>query len=190
MMKVIGINGSPRKDGNTAAMIRSLFSVLEEKGIECEFFQLGGKPVSGCTACNWCRDNPVGKCVIDNDRINECISKMAAADAVVIGSPTYFSSITTETKALIDRGGRICRAQGLLKRKPAAAVVPARRAGAMYAFHTINNFFLIQEMIVPGSSYWNVSLSAAEGDFENDNEGVGTIKTLGENLAWLLGKLN
>ena len=189
-MKVIGINGSPRKNGNTAAMIRSLFSVLEEKGIDCEFYQLGGKPVSGCTACDWCKRNPVGRCKIDDDRINECISKMAEADAVVIGSPTYFSTLTTETKALIDRGGRICRAQGLLKRKPGVALSPARRAGSMNVFQAINSFFLIQEMIVPGSSYWNMSLAQAEGDFENDAEGIGTMNTLGENLVWLLEKIN
>jgi multimeric flavodoxin WrbA len=114
---------------------------------------------------------------------------MADADAVIIGSPTYFSTLTAETKALIERAGRICRSQGLLKRKIGAAVVPARRAGSLNVFQSINNFFLIQEMIVPGSSYWNMSLAAAPGDFQKDEEGVNTMATLAENIAWLMNKL-
>lgn len=189
-MKVIGINGSPRKDGNTAAMIKTVFSVLEPDGIECELYQLGGKAVRGCTGCNWCKEHKEGRCVIDTDCINDCISKMSGADAVIIGSPTYFAALTTETKALIDRAGRICRAQGLLRHKIGAAVVPARRAGFLNVFQAVNNFYLVQEMIVPGSTYWNTGLAAAPGDFEKDTEGVDTMTTLGENIAWLLEKLN
>ncbi|MBI9107420.1 MAG: flavodoxin family protein [Spirochaetales bacterium] len=189
-MKVIGINGSPRKNGNTAAMIGSILDDLSNNGIDGEIFQLGGNLVRGCSGCNWCKDNQVGRCVFSDDCINECIEKMASADAVIIGSPTYFSTLTTETKALIDRGGRICRSQGLLRRKVGAAVTPVRRAGSMNVFQSINNFFLIQEMIVPGSSYWNMSLAAAPGDYEKDEEGVKTMKTLAENISWLMGKLN
>ena len=143
----------------------------------------------GCSNCGWCKTHHEGRCAIDTDCINEAIAKMAAADAVIIGSPTYFAAITTETKALIDRAGRVCRGQGLLKRKPGAAVTPARRAGSLNVFQAINNFFLVQEMIVPGSSYWNVATAAAPGDFENDSEGQGIMTTLGENMAWLLEKL-
>ena len=188
-MKIIGINGSPRKDGNTYGMIKTVFSVLEPEGIDCELFQLGGNLVRGCSGCGWCKEHQEGRCVFDDDCINEAISKMAEADAVVIGSPTYFAALTTETKALIDRAGRICRGQQLLRRKIGAAVVPARRAGFLNVFQAINNFFLIQEMIVPGSTYWNTGLAAAPGDFENDAEGVGTMKTLGSNIAWLMNKL-
>ena len=188
-MKVLGINGSPRKSGNTAAMIKTVFNVLEEKGIECELYQLGGKPVRGCIDCGWCKTHHEKRCSIDTDCINECIAKMDEADAVIIGSPTYFAALTSETKALIDRAGRICRGQGLLKRKIGAAVVPARRAGFLNVFQAINNFYLIQEAIVPGSSYWNTGLAAAPGDFEKDTEGVGTMTTLGENIAWLLEKI-
>lgn len=189
-MKVFGINGSPKAGGNTAAMIKTVFSELEEHGIECELYQLGGQAVHGCKDCGWCKKHLEARCVIDTDGINECIAKMAAADAVIIGSPTYFAALTTETKALIDRAGRVCRGQGLLKHKVGAAVTPARRAGTLNVFQAINNFYLIQEMIVPGSSYWNVGIAAAPGDFEKDTEGLGTMKTLGENIAWLLGKLN
>ena len=188
-MKVIGMNGSPRKNGNTAAMIKTVFSTLEEKGIECEMFQLGGNAVRGCTGCNWCKDHIEGRCVMTDDCINEAIAKMAEADAVIIGSPTYFAALTTETKALIDRAGRICRGQKLLTRKIGSAVVPARRAGFLNVFQAINNFFLVQEMIVPGSTYWNTGLAAAPGDFEKDAEGVGTMTTLGENIAWLMGRI-
>ena len=188
-MKVLGINGSPTVDGNTAAMIKTVFGVLENNGIETEMFQLGGNAVRGCTNCGWCKKNHEGRCSITNDCINDCISKMAAADAVIVGSPTYFAAMTTETKALIDRAGRICRGQGLLKHKVGAAVTPARRAGTLNVFQAINNFFLVQEMIIPGSSYWNVGVAAAAGDFENDTEGLGTMATLGENMVWLMGKL-
>ncbi len=189
-MKVIGINGSPRKDGNTYAMINTVFSALKSKGIDCEMFQLGGNALQGCTGCNWCKDHKEGRCVIESDCINDAIGKMVEADAVIIGSPTYFAALTTETKALIDRAGRICRSQGLLRRKVGAAVTPARRAGTLNVFQAINNFFLVQEMIVPGSSYWNVGMAAGPGDFDNDAEGVGIMTTLGENIAWLLEKLN
>ena len=189
-MKVIGINGSPRVEGNTAGMIKTVFKVLEAKGVECELYQLGGKAVRGCTDCGWCKKNLVGRCSIDTDCINECITKMTEADAIIIGSPTYFAALTTETKALIDRAGRICRGQKLLRRKIGAAVVPARRAGFLNVFQAINNFYLIQEVIVPGSTYWNTGLAAAPGDFANDAEGIGTMETLGENIGWLLDKLS
>ena len=189
-MKVFGINGSPKSGGNTAAMIKSVFKELEERGIECELYQLGGQAVRGCKDCGWCKKHHEARCVIDTDGINECITKMAAADGIIIGSPTYLAALTTETKALIDRGGRVCRGQGLLRRKVGVAVTPARRAGMLNVFQAINNFYFIQEMIVPGSTYWNVGVAAAPGDFENDTEGLGTMKKLGENMAWLLEKLN
>jgi multimeric flavodoxin WrbA len=188
-VKVVGINGSPNRDGNTAAMINTVFSVLEEKGIECELYQLGGKAVNGCTNCGWCKEHNEGRCAIDSDRINDCIKLMIEADAVIIGSPTYFAALTTETKALIDRAGRVCRTHGRLKHKVGAAVSPARRAGTLNVFQAINNFFLVQEMIVPGSSYWNVGMAAGPDDFKNDLEGVGIMTTLGENMAWLLEKI-
>lgn len=188
-MKVIGINGSPTKDGNTAAMIKTVFSVLEKHGIECEMYQLGGKAVRGCTNCGWCKTHHEKRCAIDTDCINECIAKMDEADAVIIGSPVYFAAMTTEIKALIDRAGRVCRGQGLLRRKVGAAVTPARRAGTMNVFQAINNFFLVQEMIVPGSTYWNVGVAAGPDDFEGDAEGIKTMTALGENIAWLMEKL-
>ena len=132
-----------------------------------------------------------GRCVIEDDIINSCIEKMVEADGMILGSPTYFSNLTPELKALIDRAGYVARANGeMFRRKVGASVVAVRRAGAMHVFNSINHFFFISNMIVPGSSYWNMSLSRDLGDFEKDEEGIETMKNLGRNMAWLLKKIN
>lgn len=189
-MKVVAFNCSPRKDGNTSHMIKDVLKVLESEGIETEFVQVGGELIRGCRACGGCGKNKDMKCVFDDDIINSCIQKMAEADGIIIGSPTYFADLTTEAKALIDRGGYVLRANGLpVRRKVGAAVGAVRRAGAIHTLDSINHFFTINEMVVVSSSYWNMSLARAEGDYESDAEGVKTMKTLGENMAWLLKKL-
>jgi len=116
---------------------------------------------------------------------------MVQSDGIILGSPTYFSMMTSELKALIDRAGYVNRSNnGLFRRKVGAAIVVARRTGAMPTFDAINHFFLISEMIVPGSSYWNIGVGLKEGDAEKDAEGIATMETLGKNMAWLLKKLN
>lgn len=186
-MKVIAFNGSPHRDGNTAILITEVFKVLENHGIETEMIQLGNKPVHGCTACMKCREIQDGKCHIKNDHLNLCLQKMVEADGIIIGSPVYFADVTTEVKALIDVAGYVTRANGFtLKRKIGAAVIAVRRGGALHAFETINNFFLINQMIVPGSSYWNFAFGRNQGEVVNDAEGMQTMQTLGENMAWLL----
>jgi multimeric flavodoxin WrbA len=188
-MKVVAFNGSPRKKGNTEILIKEVLKVLEEKGIQTELIQIGGKKVNGCIACMKCRKKADGKCHQDNDLINECIKKMVKADGIIIGSPTYFADLTSETKALIDVAGYAIRGAGNpLKRKVGAAVVAVRRAGAIHTFDSINHFFLINEMIVPGSSYWNISYGRERGDVLKDEEGLRTMRILGENMAWLLEK--
>lgn len=190
-MKVLAINGSARKDGNTAVFINKALAALEAEGIETEMIQLAGKKIRGCTACYKCIENKDKKCVVDNDVLNECLAKMLEADGIILGSPTYFSDLTTELKALIDRAGFVARANGnLFKRKVGAAVVAVRRAGAIHVFDSINHFFLISEMIVPGSSYWNVGFGLQKGDAEGDEEGLQTMEQLGKNMAWLLNKIN
>jgi multimeric flavodoxin WrbA len=189
-MKIIGINGSPRRDGNTGLLIKTVFAELEKEGIETEFIQLGGKVVHGCTACGKCREIKDGRCHIKNDLLNEITAKMIEADGMILGSPVYFADITPEMKALIDVSGYVTRGNGhLLKRKLGAAVIVERRGGALHAFETINNFFLINQMIIPGSSYWNFAFGGKPGDVLNDEEGMQTMRTLGENMAWLLKKL-
>lgn len=192
-MKVIAINGSARKDGNTALLIGHVFNELEQEGIETGMIQLSGEIVRGCTACYRCfatRDNRCAVSTDSGDIVNECITKVVAADGVIIASPTYFADISAETKAIIDRVGMVGRANpGLYRRKAGAAVVAARRGGAIHAFDSINHFFLINEMIVPGSNYWNIGVGRNIGEVEGDEEGVKTMSELGKNMAWLLKKI-
>jgi len=189
-MKVLGINCSPRKGGNTEILLKEVFKALEKENIKTELFQIGGKRLSGCIACMKCRKKKDGFCHQKNDVINECIKKMMKADAIIIGSPVYFADITADAKALIEVAGYAMRAAGNpLKRKPAAAVIAVRRAGAIHSLHSINNFFLINEMIVVGSSYWNVGIGREKGEVLNDEEGLRTMKVLGENMAWVMKKI-
>lgn len=189
-MKVVAFNGSARKDGNTAILIREVFSEIEVEGIETEMIQLAGKTIHGCIACGKCYKNKDKRCAVDNDFANECIEKMIEADGIILASPTYFADVTTETKALIDRAGYVARANSdMLQRKIGAAVVAVRRTGAIHTFDTMNHFFLISQMIVPGSSYWNIGIGRAIGDVEQDKEGIETMRTLGKNMAWLLKKI-
>jgi multimeric flavodoxin WrbA len=189
-MNVVAFNGSARKDGNTAILVNTVFKELRKAGIETEMVQLAGKKVHGCTACQKCRENKDKRCVIVNDFVNDCIEMMVEADGIILASPTYFSDVSTEMKALIDRAGYVARANDhMFQRKVGAAVVAARRAGAIHAFDTLNHFFLISQMIVPGSSYWNIGMGLLPGDVKKDKEGLATMKTLGTNMAWLMKKL-
>lgn len=186
-MRVIAFNGSPRKNGNTAMMINHVLAILSKYNIETEMVQVGAQALRGCAACGWCGQNPVKKCVINEDPINEWISRIDAADGIIIGSPTYFANTTAEIKALIDRVGYVSRRNGnLLQRKIGAAVVSFRRAGAINVFNAINDFFLINQMVVPGSSYWNLGMGREPGDVASDTEGLKTLETLAGNMAWLL----
>ncbi|MHC4517253.1 MAG: flavodoxin family protein [Planctomycetota bacterium] len=189
-MKVVAFNGSARKDGNTAILVRRVFSELEKEGIDTELVQLAGKTIRGCTACGQCFKKKDQRCVVDNDVANECIGKMLEADGIILASPTYFADVTTELKALIDRAGFVSRANDdMLKRKVGAAVVAVRRAGSIHVFDTINHFFLIGQMIIPGSFYWNMGFGLGKGEVEEDDEGLKTMELLGQNMAWLLKKI-
>ncbi len=191
-MKVVAFNGSPRKDGNTATLINTVFDELRKEGIETELIQVGGKDIQGCRGCLKCFEAQDKTCVTSKDDIlNECLQKMIAANGIIIGSPTYFSNVSSETKALIDRAGMVSIANSyLLKQKVGAAVVAVRRAGATDVFDAINKFFLINQVIVPGSTYWNMGFGRDKGTVKTDDEGMRTMKVLGENMAWLLKKVN
>lgn len=189
-MKVIAFNGSPRKDGNTFRLIQHVFKALEAEGIQTELVQVGGQLVRGCSACYQCFQKKDGQCAIRTDPMNDWIAKMREADGILFGSPTYFADVTAEMKALIDRAGMTSIANGrFLRRKVGAAVVAVRRGGAIHVFDTLNHFFLIEEMIVPGSCYWNRGTGREKGEVEDDEEGVRTMRILGENMAWLLKKI-
>ncbi len=190
-MNVVAFNGSARKNGNTAILINYVLSELEKEGIRTELVQLAGKNIRGCIACMKCFENKDRRCSVADDDLNSCVEKMLNADGMIFGSPTYFANISTELKALIDRSGMTGIANdNMFKRKVGAAVVAVRRGGSIHAFNSINHFFFIGEMIVPGSSYWNMGFGLDKGDVETDAEGIRTMKILGQNMAWLLKKIH
>jgi multimeric flavodoxin WrbA len=191
MMKVVGFNGSARKDGNTALLIQSVFDVLGAEGIETDMLQMAGKRIQGCIACYKCFENKDKRCAVKDDVLNECIEKMLGADGIILGSPTYFADLSASTKALIERAGMVARANDhMFRRKVGAAVIAVRRAGATHVLSSINYFFLISQMIVPGSSYWNLAIGKDKGEVSSDEEGMATMRDLGQNMAWLLRKLH
>lgn len=190
-MKVVAFNGSARKEGNTALLINKVLLELKQEGIETETFNLCGKKIRGCIACRKCYENKDQRCSINHDILNECLDKMLKADGIILGTPTYFSDVSTEMKALIDRSGSVAKANdNMFKRKVGAGVVAVRRAGSIHALTTLNNFFLISQMIIPGSNYWTIGIGRDKGDVLKDTEGFETMKVLGQNMAWLLKKIS
>ncbi len=188
-MKVVAFNGSPRQGGNTELLLREVLKVISSHGIDTEIVQVGGSDINGCRACLRCRKENDGRCHNNSPAMNDFISKMEEADGILIGSPVYYTDVTSEIKALIDCSGY---SQGPVKRlrhKPGAAVVAVRRAGSTHAFDTINHFFLINEMIIPGSTYWNMGIGKAKGDVLNDEEGINTMHNLGENFVFVLNAI-
>ena len=188
-MRVIAFNASPNPEGNTAALLKVSLSALGKEGVETEMVHIGGRPLRGCTACGQCSKTMDARCALPDDGINGWIARIREADGILLGTPTYFADVTAEMKAFIDRVGYVCRANGnLLRRKAGAAVIAVRRCGSIHAFDTINHFFLINQMIVPGSSYWNMGIGRNPGEVETDGEGIRTMETLGQNMAWLLSR--
>ena len=185
MTKVIAINGSARKDGNTAILIRRMLEELENEGIETELVQLAGKKIQGCTACMKCFENRDRRCMLDDDIVYDCIEKMAGADGIILGSPVYFSDVTAEMKALVDRAGFVSFANdGLFKRKVGSAVIAQRRTGAMHSLDTLLHFLLSADMLVPGRP--SIGIGRDIGDVDKDDEGIASAKNAGRNMAWLL----
>ncbi|MGC2424988.1 MAG: flavodoxin family protein [Nitrospirota bacterium] len=188
-MKVIAFNGSARKNGNTAILINRVFDELKKEGIKTTMVQLSGKKIQGCIACYKCFKNKDRHCAVKDDVVNECIDKMLDADGIILGSPTYFADISAGLKALIERAGMTSMANDdMFKRKVGAAVVAVRRGGAINVFDSINHFFMVTQMVVPGSIYWNIGIGREKGEVEKDEEGIRTMEVLGQNMAWLLKK--
>ena len=185
-MKAVAINGSPRTGGNTEVMLKKVLEPLEGAGWETEFLKIGGRPVRGCTACMKCFENQNRRCVIEQDGMNEYLEKIFQADAVILGSPTYFTDVTTEMKALLDRAGIVAVANGgALKGKIGAAVVAVRRGGGTHVFDSINHMFLMSSMIVPGSTYWNLGFGLGKEEVLGDDEGMNNMTHLGQTIDWL-----
>ncbi len=182
-MKILAVNGSPRPDGNTAFLLNTLLKAARECGMETVMIQLGGNAVHGCTACGKCRERNDGFCIRNNDPVNSCLQEMYEADAIVLGSPSYFSGMTPELKALIDRAG--FAAGDRLTGKIGAAVAAHRRGGAVNVVDAVNHMFLMRRMIVPGSTYWNFGVGCAKGEVEQDAEAIANMEDLGRTIAWL-----
>jgi len=186
-MKVIGFNGSPRKDGNTTTLMNYLLEEVKKEGIETELIQLSGKTIHGCIACYRCFDNQDQRCAVKNDAANECIEKMTTAQGIVLGSPSYFQDVTAEMKALIDRAGFVGLANGrIYKNKIGASLSCFRRSGGMHTIETMNHFFFSNEIIIAGRA---MSVAREKGEVEKDEEGVEAAKTLGQRTAWMIKKL-
>jgi multimeric flavodoxin WrbA len=190
MLKVIAFNGSPRKDNNTGLLISEIFTVLESEDIQTEMVKIGGTNIRGCQGCEKCRQLKNNTCSMTRDPMNEWIAKAMEADGIILGSPTYFTDVTAEMKALIDRLGYVSAVNGgLLKRKVGAAIMAVRRAGGVHAFDTMNHLFLISGMIVVGATYWNLGIGRNFGEVLDDKEGIRNMQAIGENIAWLLKKI-
>lgn len=188
-MRVVGINGSARKDGNTAIIIKIIFAELENRGIETELIQLHDKDIKSCKGCFSCKGNK--KCILKDDIFNECLNKVLEADGIILGSPVYSADISSKMKAFIERTGVIVATNPeLLKHKVGVSVVSARRGGGMTAVDTLNHFMLNKEMLLVGSTYWNMVYGKDVGDVLKDDEGIKNMKNLGQNMAWLLNKVH
>lgn len=190
MAKVIGICGSPRKNGNTEQLLNVCMNRIRELGGEAELITLCDKNIRGCIACMKCKEKKDGKCHGHDDELNDIAAKIYDADAVIFGSPVYFGTPTPEILAVIHRIGYVNRASGgLLRNKVGTSIAVARHAGQNFTLATMNFFFYINEMIQPGSSYWNVAFGRDKGEVMNDVEGLETITKTAENIVELVGKL-
>ena len=188
-MKVLAINSSARKDGNTAILLERVLKELRKEGIETELIQLAGQIIEPCKACWACGGQ--GNCVHRKDSFREIFGKMKAADGILLGSPVYSANISANMQALLERAAVVGDMNpGLLTHKVGAAVTAVRRGGALNAVDAMNHFFLNHEMIVVGSTYWNMAYGQLPGDVEKDAEGLANMANLGKNMAWLLKALN
>ena len=185
-MYALAVNGSPRSGGNTETLLKRVLEPLTDAGWETELVQVGGNKIRGCIACFKCFENKDGYCSVKDDRFNEIMAKMLKADALILGSPTYFTDVSAELKAVLDRSGLVALANDhAFAGKIGAAVAAVRRAGAVHVFDTINHMFLMSQMIIPGSTYWNLGIGQDKGEVKRDEEGLNNMRYLGEAIAWL-----
>lgn len=190
-MKVIAINGSARKDGNTAICIEKIFEELNAAGIETEMIQFSGNIIEPCKACWACGGQ--NNCVHKKDMFTEVYEKMLDADGVILGSPVYSANVSANMQAFLERAavvGDMNKDGKNMKHKVGVAVAAGRRAGSLHTVDTMNHFFLNHEMFIAGSTYWNIAYGQMPGDVLNDEEGISTMKNLGKSMAFLLNKLN
>lgn len=186
-MKVVAINGSPHKDGNTYQALRVIGSKLEENGIEFEIIHVGHKAVRGCTGCGTCRKMQNEQCVHTTDPVNEWIQQMKNADGIIISSPVYYSGVAGTMKSFLDRVFYVSGSNGnFFRHKVGAAVIAVRRTGGSSTLDTLNHYLAYSEMMLATSNYWNVIHGTAPGEALQDGEGVQIMEVLGNNMAWQL----
>ena len=189
-MKVLAINSSARKDGNTAFLINTVFEELKKEGIETELVQLSGKIIEPCKACWACGGKK--NCIHKKDMFQTIYEKMIQADGIILGSPVYTANISANMQALLERASVVAdmnRSENLLRHKVGAAVTAARRGGALNVVDALNHFFMLQDMFIVGSSYWPIAYGQMPGEVQGDGEGIETMKNLGKNMAYLLKAL-
>ncbi|MBU0972106.1 MAG: flavodoxin family protein [Proteobacteria bacterium] len=185
-MYALGINGSPRKGGNTELLLREVLGELKNADWETEMVRVGGTAIRGCLACEKCFESQDNQCATKKDNFNEIFSKMLKADAVILGSPTYFAAVSADLKALIERAGYVAYANGhAFSGKIGAAVVAVRRGGATHVYDTINHMFQMSRMVIPCSTYWNMGFGLNKGDVQEDGEGLANMRHLGKSIDWL-----
>lgn len=185
-MYALAINGSPRKQGNTELLLKEVLSELKSAGWETELEKVGGTAIRGCIACEKCFENKDNECSVKKDKFNTIFSKMLKADAMILGSPTYFAAVSADLKALIERAGYVAYANGhAFSGKIGTAVVAVRRGGATHAYDTINHMFQMSRMIIPCSTYWNMGFGLGKGEVLKDEEGLANMRHLGKSIDWL-----
>ncbi len=187
-MKVLLINGSPHKEGNTFVALTEIANQLKKDGVDAEILHLGNKPVRGCIACGQCRAKQLNRCVFDDDLCNRIVEKLDAADGLIVGSPVYYGQPNGALLAVMQRA--LFSATAKVVNKPAASVAICRRAGATAAFQSLNMMFQILNMPIVSSQYWNVAYGREPGEARQDVEGMQTMRTLADNMAWLLKKIH
>lgn len=185
-MYAVAINGSPRKGGNTETLLKEVLGQLDDAGWETELVKVGGTAIRGCIACEKCFENKDNACSVKKDKFNEIFAKMLKADAMILGSPTYFAAVSADLKALIERAGYVAYANDhAFAGKIGAAVVAVRRGGATHTFDTINHMFQMSRMILPGSTYWNIGFGLGKGEVREDQEGLANMRHIGKCIDWL-----
>jgi multimeric flavodoxin WrbA len=185
-MYAIAVNGSPRSGGNTELLLKEVLGELDTAGWDTELVKVGGTAIRGCIACQQCFRDKDNLCAVKSDNFNDIFTKMLRADAMILGSPTYFAAVSADLKALIERAGYVAIANDqAFTGKLGAAVVAVRRGGATHAYDTINHMFQMSRMILPGSTYWNMGFGQQKGDVLEDEEGFANMRHLGKSIDWL-----
>jgi len=185
-MYALAVNGSPRKGGNTEILLQEVLTQLTTAGWETELVKVGGTEIRGCIACYKCFEAHDNRCAIQGDGFNEIFEKMVKADAIILGSPTYFAAVAADLKALLERAGFVAHANGkALAGKIGVGVVAVRRGGATHVFDTINHMFQMSQMLIPGSTYWNMGYGRDKGEVSSDEEGLNNMRHLGRVIDWL-----